>query len=127
MASELSRFLSEQVDSRALAFAPYCEVSQEADSLTVFYKPDAYYSKRLTDHVTLYLAIDDPQGIVGCRIKGIAGLLEDLPNYLAVDHGGIKLALILLSFRGGTEDDEVKTAFNELARAAGDLELTTTA
>jgi hypothetical protein len=123
MASELSRFLNDEVDNRPLPFVPYCDVSQEADTLTVFYKPDAYYSKRLTDHVTLYLAIDEPHGIVGCRIKGIAGLLEDLPNYLAVDHGGIKLSLILLSFRGGTEDDAVKTAFNELARAAGDLEL----
>lgn len=126
MASELNQFLHDQVDGKELPFTPYCDVHPDADVLTVFYKPDAYYSKRLTDHVTLYLALDPSRGIVGCRIKGISGLLEDLPNYIAVDHGGIKLSLILLSFRGGTEDEQIKAAFNELAKAAGDLELTVT-
>jgi hypothetical protein len=125
MAGELSKFFQSEVDGRELPFEAYCDLDQEADALMVFYHPDAYFSKRLTDHVTLYLAMDDPQKIIGCRIKGIGDLLEDLPNYLAVDHGGIKLSLIFLSFRGGVEDDQVITAFNELARAAGDLELST--
>ncbi len=125
MASELTRFLQNEADGHSLPFAPYCDLDQDADALMVFYRPDAYFSKRLTDHVTLNLAIDDPQRIVGCRIKGVADLLADMPNYLAVDHGGIKLSLIFLSFRGGVDDDQVITAFNELARAAGDLELST--
>jgi hypothetical protein len=127
MASELSQFLREEVDGKHLPFVPYCDIHRDADALLVFYKPDPYYSKRLTDHVTLYLALDPPHGIVGCRIKGISSLLKDLPNYIAVDHGGIKLSLIFLSFRGGTEDEEVKAAFNELAKAAGDLELSSAA
>jgi len=124
MASELSQFLRENVDGKPLPFSPYCDLSEAADTLTVFFKPDAYSSQRLTDHVTIYTALDDPNLIVGCRIKGIDALLADLPNYIAVDHGGIKLSLILLSFRGGT-DERVRAAVNELARAAGDLELTT--
>jgi hypothetical protein len=123
MASELTKFLSENVDGKDLPFTPYCDFSEEADALMVFYRPDAYYSKRLTDHVTLYLAVDAPNKIVGCRIKGIAGVLADLPNYIAVDHGGIKLALIFLSFRGGIEDDHVRSVFNELAKEAGDMQL----
>ncbi|MEX0679191.1 MAG: hypothetical protein WD063_19100 [Pirellulales bacterium] len=127
MASELNQFLRDRVDGKNLPFTPYCDIGKDADVLTVFYKPDPYYSKRLTDHVTLYLALEPPHGIVGCRIKGIAGLLLDLPNYIAVDHGGIKLSLIFLSFRGGTEDEQIKAAFNELAKAAGDLELSSAA
>ncbi len=58
-------------------FQPYHELSTDADALTVYFKPDADYSKRLTDHVTLVLSIDANE-IVGCRIKGISGILEDL-------------------------------------------------
>jgi hypothetical protein len=119
--------LSKEVDGKDLPFTPYCDLSKEADALVVFCKPDAYYSKRLTDHVTLYLALDPPHEIVGCRIKGISSLLDDLPNYIEVDHGGIKLSLILLSFRGSAEDEQIRMAFNELAKVAGDLELSAAA
>lgn len=56
-------------------FSPYRELNLEADALTVYFKPDPDYSKRLNDHITLYLSIETNQ-IVGCRIKGIAGILE---------------------------------------------------
>jgi len=104
------------------SFAPYVEVSKEADALTVYFKGDADYSQRLTDHVTLYLSIDTNE-IVGCRIKGIMGLLEDLPNYIEVAHDDVKLRLIFWSLRGSAADEETRRAFNRLVEAAGDLEV----
>lgn len=124
MATKLRDFLQDNVDGKDLRFRPYCDLREAADALMVFFRPDSYYSKRLTDHVTLYLSTDSPNLIVGCRIKGISGVLDDLPNYMSIDHGGIKLKLIFLSFRGGVEDDDVRNAFNSLAKEAGDLELT---
>lgn len=103
-------------------FAPYVEVSPEADALTVYFKPDRDYSVRLTDHVTLYRSLDT-NDIVGCRIKGIEGLLADLPNYLRVNHDNVDLSFIFWSFRGGVDRAEVRDAFNELARSAGDLKV----
>jgi hypothetical protein len=124
MATKLTDFLRDNVAGKPLRFRPYCDLREAADALMVFFRPDSYYSKRLTDHVTLYLATDTPDLIVGCRIKGISGILDDLPNYISINDSGVKLKLIFLSFRGGAEDDKIRNAFNELAKEAGDLELT---
>lgn len=97
-------------------FVPYSHVNNETDTLTVYFEADADYSKRLSDHVTLYLSLETDE-IVGCRIKGIAGLLEDLPNYLTVNHNDVQLSLIFLAFRGGA-DEEVSDQINDLAREA---------
>lgn len=67
----------------------------------------------------------DTNEIVGCRIKGISGILEDLPNYLHVDHQGARLSMIFWSFRGGLEDDQTRETFKQLAEAAGDMPLRT--
>jgi hypothetical protein len=58
-------------------FQPYVEMSLEADALTFYFKPNADYSQRLTDHVTLYRSLESNE-LVGCRIKGIrAGRLRE--------------------------------------------------
>ena len=70
MATNLNEILESEVGNGA--FRPYCITSDEADALTAYFKEDADYSERLTDHVTLYRSIETNE-IVGCRIKGISG------------------------------------------------------
>ncbi|MGA2616448.1 MAG: hypothetical protein ABSF26_02490 [Thermoguttaceae bacterium] len=122
MASDLKHFLATQIGD--VAFRPYLAISREGDALTAYFKPDADYSERLTDHVTLYRSIDSDE-IVGCRIKGISGILEDLPNFLHVDHNGAKLSMVFWSFRGGVDDEKLRDTFRQLAKAAGDMPLQT--
>ena len=117
--SELRQFLKKNPPAKQ--FVPYCHLSREADTLTVYFEGDADYSKRLSDHVTLYLSLDTHE-IVGCRIKGVSGLLADLPNYIQVEHGAVKLSVILLAFRGGAEE-EVSEAINYLARGASERQM----
>ena len=114
--SDVKQFL--QANPPAETFSPYCHISKEADTLTVYFKEDGDYSKRLSDHVTLYLSLEDNE-IVGCRIKGISGILEDLPNYIRVSHGKIELGLVFLAFRGGADDD-ISKAMNDLACVASE-------
>ena len=97
-------------------FVPYCYLNKEADALTVYFEGDADYSKRLTDHVTIYLSIDTDE-VVGCRIKGITGIIEDLPNYVKVTHNGYCLSVVFLPFLGGATV-EVRKVINSLARQA---------
>jgi hypothetical protein len=97
----------------AKQFVPYCHWSKEADALTVYFEGD---SKRLTDHVTIYLS-EDTDEIIGCRIKGIAGIIEDLPNYVQVQHNEYCLSVVFLPFLGGATVD-VRRAINTLARQA---------
>jgi len=113
---DLRQFLKE--NQPAKKFVPYCYISEEADTLTVYLEGDADYSKRLNDHVTLYLSLETNE-IVGCRIKGIAGIIQDLPNYIRAKHGNVELSLIFLAFRGGAED-ELRNAMNDLAREAAE-------
>jgi hypothetical protein len=121
MATGLKDFLISQITDNP--FQPYVAHSPEADALTVYFNADPDYSQRLTDHVTLYRSIKTNE-LVGCRIKGIGGILEDLPNYLHVDHQGAKLSMVFWSFRGGI-DDETRETFRQLAKAAGDMPLQT--
>jgi len=112
--ADLNRFLKENPPARK--FVPYCYVNAQSDTLTVYFEGDADYSKRLNDHLTLYLSLETKE-IVGCRIKGIACLLQDLPNYINIKHEGVNLALLFFAFRGGAS--EVATsAINDLARVA---------
>ena len=122
MATNLKQNLETMVGNSV--FRPYCILSEEADAFTAYFKGDADYSERLTDHVTLYRSLDTNE-IVGCRIKAISGILEDLPNYLRVDHQGAKLSMIFWSFRGGVADDQTRQTFKQLAEAAGDMPLRT--
>lgn len=119
MATNLTELLESQ--SWDTPFQPYVEMSREADALTFYFKPDADYSQRLTDHVTLYRSLDSNE-LVGCRIKGIRSILEDLPNFVTVDHQGARLSLVFLAFCGGL-DEEARGAFKQLAEAAGDRTL----
>lgn len=103
------------------AFRPYVDYTEESDAANFYFKPDADYSERLTDHVTLFrsLATND---LVGCRIKGVAGILADLPNYIDVKHDGIEFRMLIFSFVGGT-DESVREHMKNLANAAGPLRL----
>jgi len=112
--SELMQFLRE--NAPAEHFTPYCHLNKESDALTVYFEGDADYSERLNDHVTLYRSLETKE-VVGCRIKGIAGILEDLPNYIQVNHGSVQLSIIFLAFRGGAIDSET---INNLAKAAAE-------
>ena len=115
--SRLMEFLKE--NPPANQFVPYMHLNREADALTVYFEGDADYSERLSDHVTLYRSLDTTE-VIGCRIKGISGILADLPNYIEVNHEGAKLALVFLAFRGGQHDEKAIQAINDLARAASE-------
>ena len=119
MATDLKDFLTAQIGN--MPFAPYVTISSEADALTAYFKPDADYSQRLTDHVTLYRSIDSDE-IVGCRVKGIKGILEDLPNFLHVAYQGATLSMVFWSFRGSI-DDRSRETLRQLAEVAGDMAL----
>lgn len=107
---------------RGRGFTPYCHFDEKSDAITAYFRGDADYSKRLTDHVTLFLSIDSDE-IVGCRIKGIRGILEDLPNYLEISHCNVQLSVLFLSFRGNATDESVRHALNTLAKESKGLKL----
>jgi hypothetical protein len=119
-AAELMEFLKANPPEKK--FVPYMIRSKKADALTVYFEGDPDYSKRLNDHVTLFLSLATHE-IVGCRIKGIDGIIDDLPNYVNVHHNGIDLSLVFLPFRGGAGDEATREAINTLAKQASERKM----
>jgi len=117
MATELNDLF--KAHPPAEVFRPYCCYSRAADALNFFHQNVPYHSQRLTDHLTLFLS-DDTNEPIGCRIKGVAGILEDLPNFLEVNHGKVKLRVVFLAFAGGA-DEATRAGLAQLASAAGDM------
>ncbi len=117
---DLDQFLRENPPAKK--FVPYSHLNRQSDTLTFYFEGDPDYSQRLTDHVTLFLSLETNE-MVGCRVKGISGLIDDLPNYISINHGGINLSLLFFAFRGGANEDAMK-AINELAREAKEREMT---
>ena len=112
--TDLTKLLNDNPPSEM--FTPYCHIDETADALTVYFENEPDYSERLTNHVTLYRSLET-DSLVGCRIKGISGVIEDLPNYLNISHDGIELKVLLFAFRGEAKDSKV---INELAKTASD-------
>lgn len=103
-------------------FVPYCHRHLGSDVLTVYFEGDPDYSERLSEHVTLYRSLETNE-IVGCRIKGIAGILEDLPNFLRVKHDGVDLSVLFFAFRGGVDKATGET-LSQLAKATTEKGMT---
>jgi len=119
MIDRIEEFIQQQ--DMAKEFSPYVELNEQADALTAYFKSDADYSKRLTDHVTLYLSLDNDE-LIGCRIKGVRGILKDLPNYLSVDHDRVRLSVMFLPYVSAASEEE-REMLKKLARASGDMRI----
>lgn len=119
--SDLLKLLRE--NPVANQFVPYCHLHKESDALTVYFEGDPDYSERLNDHVTLYRSLETDE-VIGCRIKGISSLIEDLPNYVHVNHGGVELSVIFLAYRGSVSDAQAGKTLNDLATTAREKKLT---
>lgn len=105
-------------------FVPYCYLCKKTDTLTAYFEADPDYSVRLNEHLTVYRSLDTNE-IVGCRVKGVAGIVADLPNYVRVkgNDGEIELSIIFLAFRGNIEGEEERVAVNDLGKAATEKQI----
>ena len=81
MASDMNELMAEFAPEGE--FKPYCYYSKPGDVMTVYVAPATDYSKRLNDHVSLLLSIED-NSLVGYRIKGFSDIIKDLPNFIDV-------------------------------------------
>jgi hypothetical protein len=76
---KLDELLAEEVSSK---FVPYCVHDGSDDTLTGYFRDAAYYSQRLTDHLTVFWSDDEPKSIVGFRVKGFSSITSQLPNWV---------------------------------------------
>ena len=100
-------------------FRPCVYYGPEEDAVMFYFRDDADYAKRMNEWLTLYLSIDSDE-LVGCQIKGVGRVLEDI-GYFGVDvtHKKIKLQIVFLAFLGAAADDPVaREYYRKLGEAA---------
>lgn len=79
------------------AFQPCAYYGAEEDALMFYFRNAPDYAKRIDSMVTIYLSLDDNE-LVGCQIKGVGRVLRKLGELdLAIEHGRIKLDIVLLA------------------------------
>lgn len=103
-------------------FAPFYDLNKASDTLTICFDAYGDYSERIGDQLTLYRSLKT-NAVVGCRIKGISLLLDDLPNYVQINQGCVDLSIVLLAIRGSAANKAERETINSLARAASERNL----
>ena len=79
-------------------FVPCASPGPEEDALMFYFRNDPDYAKRINSRVTIYLS-EDTDELVGCQIKGVGHVLQELGQLdVTIKHGQVKLAIVLLAF-----------------------------
>ena len=120
--NELIDFVTRQVP--AGGFSPYCYYGTEEDALMFYFRNEADYAKRLNSRVTVYLSLDGNE-LLGCQIKGVRRVLEDIGNFdVTIEHGKVKLKLVFLAFLGTIDDDSpARELYLQLGKQAAETDV----
>jgi len=118
MADESAALIS-YVRSRQVSeeFKPCAFYGREEDALVFYFRNDPDYAKRVNKWLTLYLAMDSNE-LVGCRVKGVRRVLEDIGNFgIDIGHKKVKLRILFLALLGAVPA-EAKEDFLKIGKAA---------
>jgi hypothetical protein len=108
----------------AAEFQPCAYYGPEEDALMFYFRSDPDYAKRINSRVTVYLSMDDHE-LVGCQIKGVRRVLEELDELgLTIKHGAIKLHIVLLAIMDQmVEQEETREVYREVFKKAKETDV----
>jgi len=99
-------------------FVPCAHYDSDSDAVTFYFSNEPDYRKRLNTRVTIYLS-DATHELVGCRIKGVRRVLEDIGWFdVSIKHGRARLDILFLPLHEAFADDEDARQFY---RKLGDM------
>ncbi|MBI1900766.1 MAG: hypothetical protein HYS13_06605 [Planctomycetia bacterium] len=114
--NDLKRYLEENAPQGT--FSPCVHYDADADALTFFFSNKPEHAKRLNSRVTVYLS-DESEDLVGCRIKGVRAVLEDIGSFdVAISHGKVKLKMLFVALHETFSADPASRA---IYRQIGDV------
>ncbi|MFQ5730702.1 MAG: hypothetical protein ACE5KM_01985 [Planctomycetaceae bacterium] len=94
--------------------------------MTFYFSNEPDHGKRLNSRVTIYMS-DETGELVGCRVKGVRAVLEDIGSFdVSISHGKVKLSMLFVAFHAVfSDDDDSRLAYRKIGQAASkcDLEL----
>jgi len=124
--ADQSRELIEHIKSHppTSAFHPCARYGPEEDALMFYFRNDPDYAKRINSRVTVYLSMDDHE-MVGCQIKGVKRVLDELGAVdITIKHGRVKLQIVLLALMDSlVEREETRSFYREVLRKAKETDV----
>ena len=104
-------------------FKPYAYYGAEEDSLTIYFKGDADYARRLNSRVTVFLSLDGNE-LVGCQIKSVRHVLEDIGWFdVSIRHGKVRVDMLFLACRGAFCEPEARQFYRRLGEEVSRTQL----
>ncbi len=73
----LTDLIKEAENADLTAFEPYAYYGEEEDVLTMYFRGDADYTRRINSRANVMLSLDTDE-LVGVQIKSVRHLLEDI-------------------------------------------------
>lgn len=127
MATNLSDLIANfEQETAGQEFQPYAYYDADSDALMFFISNEPEHGKRLNSRVTIYLS-DETDELVGCRIKGVHSVLEDIGSFdVSISHRKIKLTMLFAALHGKfAEEPESRNMYRHIGRHVGksDLEI----
>jgi len=118
--TENRQFLTDAVRdvlSEPHAFSPASHYSPHGDFLKVLVKPDVAFSDRIDDTLTVYRSIDSLE-VVGCKIKGVSLLAENVHTLIDVEGDDVLFKFILLA---ANPSPERRQLYYDVSKAMGKM------
>ena len=124
-----SRDLTELIDAHREEgqFKPYAYYGDEEDALTIYWRADADYARRLNSRVTVFISLDD-DSLVGCQIKSVRHVLEDINWFdVSIRHGQVRVDMLFLACRGEFADaPESREIYRQIGEEVSRMQLEVT-
>jgi|GEM_PF-1583065 len=102
----------------------YWHYGEEEDAFVFYFRKDPDYARRLNSRVTAYLSVDTDE-LVGCQIKSVRSVLEDIGSFdVTITHGQVKLKLLFWAFMSSVSDSpDGRRIVLDLIKAADEQEI----
>lgn len=114
--ASLNEYLAQQKAPKAFEPKPF--YVPEADSLTVYFKDEESYAKRMDELLTVYLSSEKDE-LVGCQVKGVRRKLDLLGTFgIEIKEKNLTLGLIFLAYMATALDPTPRDTYKKLAEAA---------
>jgi hypothetical protein len=91
----------------------------DGDSLVIHFKPDMAYASRVDDVVTVYKS-EETNELVGCKLKGVSQLVNNIVSLVKIDDHPVRLTFLLASAAGTKPPKEY---YYELSEAMGEISI----
>jgi hypothetical protein len=90
----LAEYLAEKPNCKGFNARPH--YFQDGDFVSYYFREDPAFEERIDELLTIYFSMDTGE-MVGCKIKGVRRILQELGNFsVTIEGGNVTLGLLFV-------------------------------